>query len=276
VGDRILLEPGLAPALAAAGLASVDALLALNGPPDAPHVVTEVHVDVAGTCGHFHLKRYHYAGWARSRGLVGRGSLWGRAPEMNEFRALSRLREMGIPAVRPVAAASRTRRGRLVAHALLTEHTPNATDLATRLRDADDPLSLEPPLRRRVLDRIGHHLGRMHAEGFVHRDCHARNILVRLPARADPRADAVGDDGEVRIFFLDCRRGGNASLRKGPLYDLATLDADLLGLVPASDRLRLLTAWLPEGESPRKTYARVRRLRARIVSRDARRGRTRR
>ncbi len=121
MADRILLAPDLAPALSAAGLASVDALLALGGaPPDARHVLELVEHEIDGTCGRFHLKRYHYGTWRRSRGLIGRGTLWGRAPEMSEFRALARLRELGIPAARPVVAASRTHRGRLVAHVLLT------------------------------------------------------------------------------------------------------------------------------------------------------------
>jgi len=266
MSDRVVLAPDLAPALSAAGLASAEALLTLgDADAEAPHVVAEVALDVPGTIGRFHLKRYHYAGWGRSKGLVGRGTLWGRAPEVNEFRALTRLHEIGVPAVRPVAAAARTRGGRLVAHALLTEHVPDATDLAHRLRAADDPVGRDPATRRRVLTWIGRHLARMHAEGFVHGDCHARNILVRTE-----------EDEEVHVWFLDCRRGGNATPRRGPFHDLATLDADLKGLVPVADRLRALRAWLPEDEPSRKHHARVARRRERLVRRDARRGRTRR
>ena len=264
--DRVLLAPALAPALSAAGLASAQALLTLgDAPSDASHVLEIVDLEIPGTVGRFHLKRYHYGTWRRAKGLLGRGTLWGRAPEVNEFRALQRLREIGVPAVRPVAAASRTRRGRLVGHALLTEHVPDAVDLARRLRTCGDPVREDRAVRRRTLISIANHLARMHAEGFVHGDCHARNVLVRL------------DDGsEPHVVFLDCRRGGAPSWRRPPLLDLATLDGDLAGLVPATDRLRALRAWLPEGTPCRKTHAAVARRRQRRLRGDARRGRTRR
>src|SRR5262245_19881517 len=115
MGDRLLLDRDLAPALHAAGLTSTDALLALGGAPDATSVVTTIDLPVEGTVGTFHLKRYRYAGWGTSKGLLGRGTLWGTAPEMNEFRVLAWMRENQVPAVRPVAAAARTKGGRLVA-----------------------------------------------------------------------------------------------------------------------------------------------------------------
>lgn len=262
VTDRVLLDPVLAPALAAAGLASADDLFTLGGDVESSHVVTEVVLDVEGTIGRFHLKRYHYASWRKARGLVGRGTLWGTAPEVNEFRALAWLRRHSIPAVRPVAAASRTRFGRLVTHALLTEHVPDAVDLARRLRTPGDPVREKTSIRRRVLVRIATHLTRMHAGGFVHRDGHARNILVR-----------VNDD--VQVFFLDCRRGGPGSWRRPPLYDLATLDRDLCDLVPATDRLRALCAWQGTDSPSRRLHALVLRRRERLRRRDERRGRVR-
>jgi hypothetical protein len=264
--DRVLLAPTLAPALSAAGLASAQALLTLgDAPPDAPHVLEVVDIEIPGTVGRFHLKRYHYGTWRRAQGLLGRGTLWGRAPEINEFKALQRLREIGVPAVRPVAAASRTRRGRLVGHALLTEHVPDAVDLARRLRTPGDPVRDDRAVRRRTLTTIANHLARMHAEGFVHGDCHARNVLVRLD-----------DDAEPYIVFLDCRRGGAPSWRRPPLLDLATLDGDVAGLVPATDRLRALRTWLPEGRPSRRTHEAVARRREKHLRRDARRGRPRR
>lgn len=260
--DRVLLAPDLAPALSAAGLASAEVLLALgDAPANASHVLAVLDLDVPGTVGRFHLKRYHYPSWSRSKGLLGRGTLWGRAPQVNEFKALGRLREIGIPAVRPVAAASRTRAGRLVAHALLTEHEPDAPDLATRLRTPGDPVREDRTLRRRTLDAVASHLAGMHAEDFVHGSLNARNILVRL------------DEDDPHVIFLDCRRGGRPSLRRSPLTDLATLDGDLVGMVPASDRLRALAAWLPEGERTRRVHERIVRCRVKQLERAARRGR---
>ncbi len=86
-----------------------------------------------------------------------------------------------MPAVRPVAAASRTEQGRLVAHALLTEHVPDAIDLARRLATPGDPVRDDLETRRRVARLlIGRHAHRMHSEGFVHRDLFPRNVLVRV------------------------------------------------------------------------------------------------
>ena len=117
-GLSAILDEALAPSLHAAGLTSVDKFLALGGPAGAPSVVTAIDLPVEGTVGRFHLKRYAYEGWGRSKGLLGRGTLWGTAPEVNEFRVLQWMRENQVPAVRPVAAAARTSGGRLVAHAL--------------------------------------------------------------------------------------------------------------------------------------------------------------
>jgi Lipopolysaccharide kinase (Kdo/WaaP) family len=254
MGVRVLLDPSLAPALAAAGLSSAPALFRLGGDPAAKSVVAIVDVPVEGTAGRFHVKRYRYDGWGESKGLLGRGTLWGRAPETNEFRALQWLREHGIPAVRPVAAASETRGLRLVAHALLTEHVPGAVDLATRLATPGDPLREDRAVRRRFAEILGRHVHRMHAEGFVHRDCFARNVLVRV------------DEGEPRLWFLDCRRGGPPSWRHGAWDDLASIDADLRGRLPRADRLRALRAYLDTGEDPGPAVKKIAGLRTRFES----------
>lgn len=250
MGDRLVLDHALAPALHAAGLTTTDALLALGGAPDVPSVVTTVELPVEGTVGRFHLKRYVYAGWATSKRLLGRGTLWGTAPEVNEFRVLEWMRENHVPAVRPVAAAARTKGGRLVAHALLTEHVPDAIDLQRRLADPADPLNRERALRRRVAELVGRCLQRMHSFGYVHRDVHARNILVRL-----------GEEGP-RIWFLDCRRGGPPSWRSGTWHDLAMLDADWRGRWPRTDRLAALKAYLRPDDDVGATVAHLAKLRA--------------
>jgi tRNA A-37 threonylcarbamoyl transferase component Bud32 len=236
VGTRVLLDRALAPAVSAAGLAAPDALFRL-GRPDLPEsVVAVVDLPVEGTVGRFHLKRYVYPDWRTSLRLLGRGTLWGRAPETNEFRMLALLREKGIPAARPVVAAARTSRGRLVGHALLTEHVPGTRDLAACLAAPGEPPISDVAVRRRLLGRIAHHVHRMHAEGLGHADLHARNVLVRV------------DEDDPRVWFVDCRRGGPLGWRRRPHADLATLDADLEGRVPATDRLRALRVWAGEGE----------------------------
>lgn len=245
MGDRLLMDPTLAPALHAAGVGSAAALLSLGGDPEAPHVVRTVELPVEGTVGRFHLKRYAYDGWGRSKGLLGRGTLWGAAPELNEFRVLAALRENQIPAVRPVAAAARTRGGRLVAHALLTEHVPGAIDLMRRWLEPSDALRTSRRLRRRVMELIGRCVHRMHAFGQVHRDLYARNILVRI------------EDDEPRIWFCDCRRGGPPGLRHGLWDDLATLDADWKGKLSRTDRRAALGAYLDDGDDAGAALAKI-------------------
>jgi hypothetical protein len=237
MGVRLLLDKMLAPALAAAGLTSAAALLRVGPDPAATSVVAEVDLPVDGTVGRFHLKRYRYDGWGTSKGLLGRGTLYGTPPEVLEFKNLAFLREKGVPAVRPVAAASETKSGRLVAHALLTEHWVGAIDLAKRLATAGDPVREEAAVRRRTAELLGRHLHRMHQEGFVHRDLRARNVLV-----------TVDEDRHPAIAFCDCRRGGPPSWRRRAIDDLASLDADLRGRWPRTDRLRALRAYAGKGD----------------------------
>jgi hypothetical protein len=252
MGVRVLLDPRLAPALNAAGLASASRLFGLGGDPAARRFVGTVDLPVEGTLGRFHVKRYRYDGWGTSKGLLGRGTLWGKAPEVAEFRALQWLREHGVAAVRPVAAASEARGGRLVAHALMTELVPGAVDVAKRLATPGDPLRDDPRVRRRFAELAGRLLHRMHAEGFVHRDCFARNVLVRV------------DDDDVRLWLCDCRRGGPPSWRTGPWHDLAALDGDLKGRMPRTDRLRALEAYLDEGADPSLAVKKVAALREKV------------
>jgi hypothetical protein len=235
MATRLLLDKALAPALVAAGFHDASAVLALGGSPEATSLVTEVDLPIDGTVGRFHYKRYRYPTWAKSRGLLGRGTVFGTPPEIREFKNLEFLREKGVPAVRPVAAASLSQGGRLVAHALLTEHVPDAIDLHRRLGTPDDPVAADPVVRRRVAELIGRHVHRMHAEGFVHADLYARNVLVR-----------VDEDGPA-VWFCDCRRGGPPSLRRKAVDDFATLDLGLAGRWPRTARVRVIRAYAGPG-----------------------------
>ena len=262
MADLLLLDPELEDALRRAGLADAEALFRLGGSHAETSVVCEVGLDVPGTSGRFHLKRYHYPGWKKAQGLLGRGTLWGRAPEVQEYHALAWLRAHHIPAARPIAAASRQRAGRLETHALLTEHVPGTRDLSQRLRDPEERLTTDRDARQDVFDRLARLLRRMHDLGFVHRDCHARNVLI----------DADGD--VPRLFLIDCRRGGLASRRHGPLMDLATLDLDGEVLATQTERWRFLRAWSGEAQVARTVYAEIVKRRERLRREMHRRGRS--
>lgn len=241
--DVFLLDERLDAQLRAAGIASPDDLFALGGNATSHRYGGFLELDLAGRPFSVYLKRYHYPGWRKSRGLIGRGTLWGTAPEVAEFRALAWLRAHDVRAVRPLAAASRTRGGRLVAHALLTEVIGDARDLATHMRTANDQLRWVPAQRRAALAVLGQTLGRMHRLGFVHRDCHARNILLALEGNA-------GASTSARVWLLDCRRG-RVGGRGGPVVDLATLDQDLSPYFSRAERHRALAAYVDElGQGP--------------------------
>lgn len=235
MAETLLLDPTLDAALRAAGVRSAQDLLALGDPNEPRRFVGFVELPVEGTAGRFHLKRYRYATWRESRGLLGRGTLWGTPPEINEYRVLSLMRRAGVSAVRPVAAAAMRDGGRLVAHALLTEVVPEARDLAARLADPADPVCASPRLRRAVAVALGAELARMHRAPLVHRDCHARNVLVAL------------EDAGVRVTFLDCRRGGRVRKANDVLRDLATLDRDLQSVLTRGERREALGAYLRAG-----------------------------
>ena len=237
MGSRVVLDKNLAPALVAAGIRSAEQILALGGDPAATSLVTTIDLPVEGTSGRFHVKRYRYPTWAKSKGLLGRGTVSGTAPEVREFKNLEFLREKGVAAVRPIAAASIKDGLRLVAHGLLTEHMTDAIDLATRLSTPGDVVRDNPAIRRRVAELIGRNVHRMHSEAFAHRDLYARNILVRV----------VDDD--VGVWFCDCRNGGPPTMRWNYEDDLAQLDSDLKGRLPRNDRVRALRAYAGQGVS---------------------------
>lgn len=254
MADPFHVDPALAEGLARVGVANARDLLVLGDAPDAHRVARFVSLDVPGTTGRFYLKRYTYRGWRTARGLIGRGTLWGTPPEINEFHALRWLRAHGVPAVRPVAAAARRTGGRLAAHALLTEAVPGVVDLDRRLHTPGDALRASRTARRDVAAAIGETLARMHALGFVHRDCHARNILVSMETETP------------RIWLCDCRRGGVGGRRRGPAYDLACLDRDLRGVMTRGERRRALAAYLgPRGDA-KETVRRIARIREGLTS----------
>jgi len=244
MAETFLTDPALESALRRVGVRAASDLLALGPAAEARRFVGFVDLAVPGTVGQFHLKRYRYDGWGASKGLLGRGTIWGMPPEVRAFHVLGEMRRAGVPAVRPVVACAVRHHGRLVAHALLTEAVPEARDLAAHLRAPKDPLISSPRARRAVAASLGAALARLHGAGMAHRDLHARNILVRLAA-ASPE-----------VTLLDCRRGG--PLRRGDVVaDLARLDRDLVGAFTRRERWAVLCAYAPDRARRRALAMRV-------------------
>ena len=111
---------------------------------------------------------------------------------------------------------------------------PDSIDLAKRLATSGDPVRDVAAIRRRVAELLGRHVHRMHAEGFAHRDLFARNVLVRV------------EEDQPAIWLCDCRKGGPPSMGWKTFDDLATLDSDLVGKMPRTDRVRALLAYAGE------------------------------
>lgn len=191
-------------------------LIGLAKPTDATSVQQRIEHVGARDRTTFFLKAYRLPTWARQKRMWGRGTAWGIAPEVREFRALVWLREQKLPAVEPVAAASWTVGRRLRAHALLVRWEEGAVDLAHAASDGAHPMATDPTFARRVAAALGTVVGRMHALGFHHRDLFPRNVLLAPGPAADP----------PHLLLLDCRRGGVGGWRRRRRYDLQTILAD--------------------------------------------------
>ncbi len=116
---------------------------------------------------------------------------WRSAPRVREFYNLLKLRERGIPAVRPLVAAENRIFGFLERQLLITERIADSDslfDLAVQEKlDQDQLFSINR--------RLGNLVGRMHNAGFFHGDLFMRNILVGI------------NGSEPSFHFIDCHQG---------------------------------------------------------------------
>lgn len=215
-----MLAPASRGVLADVGIETAEDLFALGG--ELTPGTTTRRVEVGDTPAW--LKRYHYPTWKKSKGLIGRGSVYGTPPCLREFATLEAMRAVGVRAVPPMAAAARWRGPWLATHAILTRWRLGSIDLEAALSDPSHRLVIDAAARAAVLDRLGRQVGRLHAARLCHRDLFLRNIVLQ-----------EREDGDA-LSFLDCRRGGRVTFRHGPQYDLGCLQGDLrrvLGEDPA-------------------------------------------
>lgn len=160
-----------------------------------------------GLPGRFIRNRYLFTGWARSRPVA-------------EFNMLVELHRLGLPVPRPLAALTR-RHGLLYGGCLITARIPGARTAADLMaeRSADEPL----------WRGIGACIKRFHAQGVVHADLNARNILV---------------DGSNTVFLIDFDRARRAPGANGAFArNLGRLRRSFDKLWPAGERERLDPCW---------------------------------
>ncbi|WP_288131469.1 3-deoxy-D-manno-octulosonic acid kinase [Microbulbifer sp.] len=143
------------------------------------------------------FKQYHRGGLVRH--VAQRAYLYSRLRNTRmwrEFRVLSRMREMGLPVPRPVAARCVSVPPLVYRGALITERIANArtvADLLTQRRLTSDEWQ-----------QLGTLIARFHLKGVYHADLNANNIML---------------DDSGRFYLIDFDKG---EIRE----DLARRDAD--------------------------------------------------
>ena len=184
VNECIVIDAPFREQLQRASLDSVRAALACVGDRLAAWSRTSdtILVRLPGDASSVYIKRYHYPRWRqRFRGML-RGTFFGMSRARSEYRALTRMRALGIQAVRPVAFGER-RTGHFVRSCfLITEAVPGAMALSSFIRTFGHRREATPAVRvrREILSSLARQVRHLHEAGFVHRDLFWRNVLIRF------------------------------------------------------------------------------------------------
>jgi hypothetical protein len=242
-GDATLvLRRDLAAALRAAGVADPEGAARAAGAAARSFEGRgrPVSFPVAGAAIRVVARRYLHGGLLR--GIAG-GLFPGAGRFLRELSAAEALRRAGAPVPEPLGlvvhpAGAGTARGWF-----LSREAEGAEDLRALL------LRLPPgdPARREALRAAGRAVRALHDAGGLHADLHVKNLLL-LPGGGAMVADL--DGARVLDGPLDRGRRGRQILR---------LDRSLVKLgfrtgrpVPASDRRRLVRAYLGDERLPRE------------------------
>ena len=176
------------------------------------------------------FKRYKYS--PPSLGFLGRPS-----KARCEFANYEILEALGLRVARRVAwGEQRDRWGRLKAAFIVTQAIPHAETLAVAAREK----RFDYVTRRRLIEEMAAMTRAMHDRHFFYHDLVWRNVLV-----------APDDLGTLRLWLIDCPRGGISSWRfqrrRHQLRDLASLDKLASLHCSRSERLHFLTRYLGAG-----------------------------
>jgi len=192
-GGRLRVNEAFRPALEAAGLSTLDALMAFEGGetyrvgPGRRTVRVEL-ADPAGAARILYIKRHDRVPWqTKIRRTLGLGEPISIAEY--EARNIVRLMDAGIPTVRCAAVGWEfTNGGRGERSCLVTEELAGAVqaDVYCERQFGSAGGGGKTAARRRWIRALGRLARQFHGSGFVHRDFYLCHVLVRpVPARRD-------------------------------------------------------------------------------------------
>lgn len=238
--DRMTIDPPFRESLERAGLAHVSSLLTCVGDRLAAwsRTTDTIWRRMGPDDSPIYIKRYHYPRWRqRVRGMF-RGTFFRVSRARTEYRALQRMRRLGIHAVRPIACGERRVARFLTSCFLITEAVPHAMPLSSFVKNYSRRLGpAEIAARREILASLARQVRHMHSAGFVHRDLFWRNVLIRtLP------------DGGFEFYFLDASVGKRIRLepwrQDSIVRDIAALGVLAPDFCSTADQMRFLLAYL--------------------------------
>ncbi len=222
------LDPAIASALP--GMRDpFDVLMDIDGTPWRRHANRcTLAVEIGGKA--CFIKRHTGAGW----GEIFKNLLMGKWPVLdasNEWRALLRLRELGICAAQPLGFGWRGTNPAGRRSFVLMSALEGMRSLATlcgewREKDAD------PPAKRALIGRVARLVRTLHEGGMIHRDLYLCHFLL---------GEGPVETAPLCLIDLHRARVGRAVTSRWRLRDLAALDfsARECGLT-RRDRLRFL------------------------------------
>lgn len=166
-----------------------------------------------GASGSYVLKRYNFRRFTRLA-----KDLFRRSPACNSFLKAYHLELLGIPTARPVAAAEKRLLCFLQRSYFLMEEIPGALSLEAHLRNG-------PRLEAPVIEAVGILIGRLHREGFSHRDLKCSNLILNAA-------------GQPHLIDLDGLSFLNDVPHERALSDLARLARSVSEFQPIENRER--------------------------------------
>jgi heptose I phosphotransferase len=201
-GGRLRVNEAFRPALEAAGLSTLDALMAFEGGetyrvgPGRRTVRAEL-ADPAGAARVVYIKRHDRVPWqTKIRRTLRLGEPISMAE--HEARNLVRLMDAGIPTVRCAAVGWEfTNGGRSERSCLVTEEVAGAVqaDIYCERQFGKGSDRGKTVAKRRLIRALGRLVQQFHANGFIHRDFYLCHVLVR----------PVGPDDFV-LHLIDLQR----------------------------------------------------------------------